>query len=549
MVNLFSVYYMANDPFMARFFSYLSFFTFCMLILVTSSDLVQFFIGWELVGICSYLLINFWYTRKQANISAMKAVLVNRVGDFFLLYGICLVMVKFNVTSFIDLNWKLMFLADSNLNYISFLFFIAVMSKSAQFGLHSWLPDAMEGPTPVSALLHAATMVTAGVFLLLRLSTLFELSLLTSKFIVIVGSFTSFFAATTGLAQTDIKKIIAFSTCSQLGYMVAACGFGQFNLAFFHLVTHAFFKSLLFLCAGIVIHTLSGEQDIRKMGGLKNIIPSTYIAMTVASFSLSGIPYLSGFYSKELIVSYSLISNSSISFFSSILLILSAFLTSLYSAKTLYYVFISSPRLPNKKFIKIHSDGFDIFCTHLPLFVLSILSIYAGFFFKEALVGYGSNSLLNTLSEFSYYGSDILWVEFIPCFYKILLFISSIFGYVYYYLLFIGFRNFHIMFNNTLFNKNIYSFFYNRWYFDFVISYFFNFFFLSKFDSLFSHIIQNSFIDNLFVFKIAKSVDSSNASLKFETTLTPQNYLNYTVFSSFFFIFFLTISNSLFYYI
>jgi len=251
MVNLFSVYYMANDPNISRFFSYLGLFTFCMLLLVTAIDLMQFFIAWELVGLCSYLLINFWYTRKQANIASTKAVLVNRVGDFSFLFGMSILFINIGSLNIYDLSWIALTNMFENLDYniISFLMFIAVMSKSAQIGLHMWLPDAMEGPTPVSALIHAATMVTAGIFLMIRLSSLFIVSEKTLVFVSLVGSITALFGSTTGTAQTDIKKIIAFSTCSQLGYMVSACGLGYFNFAFFSFSNSRIFQIIIiFIC-------------------------------------------------------------------------------------------------------------------------------------------------------------------------------------------------------------------------------------------------------------------------------------------------------------
>lgn len=536
MVNIFSIYYMANDPFIIRFFSYLSLFTFCMLLLVTASDLLQFFIGWELVGMCSYLLINFWYTRKQANIAAAKAVLVNRVGDFFLLYAISLLFLKFGTLNIYDLSW--VFITSSYdfvyFNKICLFIFIAVMSKSAQIGLHMWLPDAMEGPTPVSALIHAATMVTAGIYLLLKLSTLFLISGLILKIIIIIGSTTALFGATTGAAQTDIKKIIAFSTCSQLGYMVTSCGLGQFNIAFFHLITHAFFKSLLFLSAGTIIHTFSGEQDIRKIGSLGSILPVTYSAIVVASLALSGIPYLSGYYSKELIISYALISENWIGYLSGIVLIISAIFTSGYSAKLIYYIFISKNKDSEDNILNYHqedSENIKIFQI-APLYLLSIMSIFVGYLFKDMVAGIGSNITLNVFDEFNTLNSKVLWVEFLPFYLKFILNLSSFSGFIFYFLVHMDILNI-----NTFLEKNdkvqtINSFFYNRWYLDSTISYFINYILLFIVEDVNINVLQTKFID-LFTVKIVNNLTDSTSSVYGELGVnTPYQYVKLTVFSA-----------------
>jgi len=301
LVHLYSIEYMGHDPHQPRFMSYLSLFTFFMLILVTANNLLQMFIGWEGVGLASYLLINFWFTRIQANKAAIKAMLINRIGDFFLLLGIFSIYLLFESIDYDILlsqvtlitNYKLIvgsskiFLID----FICFCIFFGAMGKSAQFGLHTWLPDAMEGPTPVSALIHAATMVTAGIFLIARTSFLFEFSPIVLNFITIVGALTAFFAATTGIFQNDIKKVIAYSTCSQLGYMTFACGLSGYDVGIFHLSNHAFFKALLFLAAGSIIHAVADEQDMRNMGGLKKILPLSYSAVLIGSLALTGFPF------------------------------------------------------------------------------------------------------------------------------------------------------------------------------------------------------------------------------------------------------------------
>lgn len=283
LVHLYSSEYMENDPHLPRFMSYLSLFTFFMIILVTANNFVQMFVGWEGVGVSSYLLINFWFTRIQANKSAIKAMLVNRVGDFFILLGMFTIYIVFNTLDY-DIVFSLaplvyqnkitiLFFEFSVIDIICIFLFLGAMGKSAQLGLHTWLPDAMEGPTPVSALIHAATMVTAGVFLLIRCSHLFEYSPIALSFVTLIGSMTAFFAATTGLFQNDMKRVIAYSTCSQLGYMVFACGLSSYDVAIFHLSNHAFFKALLFLGAGSIIHAVADEQDMRRLGGLKNLLP------------------------------------------------------------------------------------------------------------------------------------------------------------------------------------------------------------------------------------------------------------------------------------
>eukprot|EP00611_Tribonema_gayanum_P029924 TRINITY_DN8161_c0_g1_i1.p1 TRINITY_DN8161_c0_g1~~TRINITY_DN8161_c0_g1_i1.p1 ORF type:complete len:459 (-),score=-88.51 TRINITY_DN8161_c0_g1_i1:4555-5931(-) len=311
-VHLYSIEYIGNDPHLSRFISYLSLFTFFILILVSADNFLQIFVGWEGVGLCSYLLINFWFTRIQANKAAIKAILVNRIGDFGLALGIFTVFICFD-----SIDYSVVFgLAPAlkgqtfyfggiyfdTLNLIGVLLFVGAVGKSAQLGLHTWLPDAIEGPTPVSALIHAATIVTAGVFLLGRCSPLLEYAPKALSIVAILGGITAFFAATTGLVQNDLKRVIAYSTCSQLGYIIFACGLSQYSVGVFHLANHAFFKALLFLGAGSVIHGLSDEQDMRKIGGLRRLLPFTYAIISLGSFSLIGLPFLTGFYSKDAIL-------------------------------------------------------------------------------------------------------------------------------------------------------------------------------------------------------------------------------------------------------
>lgn len=311
-VHIYSLDYMSSDPHIIRFIGYLSLFTFFMLFLVTSGNFVQLFFGWEGVGLSSYLLINFWYTRIQANKSAMKAIIVNRFGDFGIYFFLLIIYFFFRSFDFSIVFSSMPFLLNKEIyflnaniavvDFLSFFVFLGAAGKSAQIGLHTWLPDAMEGPTPVSALIHAATMVTAGVFVLIRLSPILEYSDNILFIISLFGGLTAFFAGTVGLVQYDIKKVIAYSTCSQLGYMFFSCGLSNYSVGLFHLFNHGFFKALLFLGAGSVIHALLDEQDMRKMGGLLKLLPLTYIAIFIGSLALLGFPFLSGFYSKDVIL-------------------------------------------------------------------------------------------------------------------------------------------------------------------------------------------------------------------------------------------------------
>ena len=349
-VHLYSLEYMGNDPHLPRFLSYLSFFTFCMLLLVTSSNLLLLLVGWEGIGLASYLLINFWYTRIAANKSAMKAMIINKIGDVSILLGIILWVCSFksaDISIINNISWlivgKSIYLSNYmfliNINYITvilFLFIIGVCAKSAQIGLHTWLPDAMEGPTPVSALIHAATMVTAGVFLLLRLVSLLKYDTNSLLLISFLGAITSFIAATIGLFQNDIKKIIAYSTCSQLGYMVLSCGLNNYSGGLFHLVNHGFFKALLFLSAGAIIHSMLDQQDIRRMGMLLKYLPISYLMILIGSLTIMGIPFLTGFYSKDFLLECVYSSNIFLTFFLYWLGIISAALTSFYSIKLLF---------------------------------------------------------------------------------------------------------------------------------------------------------------------------------------------------------------------
>ncbi|MDA1167212.1 MAG: NADH-quinone oxidoreductase subunit L, partial [Proteobacteria bacterium] len=378
LVHVYSIGYMSHDPNRPRFMSYLSLFTFSMLMLVVSDNFLQLFFGWEGVGLCSYLLIGFWYKKESANDAAIKAFLVNRVGDFGFAIGIFLIFYYFGSVNYDEVFLKAESLIDKEINFlginlnlitlICLTLFIGAMGKSAQFLFHTWLPDAMEGPTPVSALIHAATMVTAGVFLVVRCSPLFELSQFALNIVAIVGMITALFAASVALVQNDIKKIIAYSTCSQLGYMFFAAGVGAYHVAIFHLFTHAFFKALLFLGSGSVIHAFKDEQDIRLMGGVWKKLPYTWILMLIGTLALTGFPFLSGFYSKDAIIEFAFFKNSSIGYYAMSVGIFTAFLTAIYSWRLFFKTFHGSY---NNKSLPIEKTHESPAIMLIPLILLS----------------------------------------------------------------------------------------------------------------------------------------------------------------------------------
>ena len=397
-VHVYSMGYMEHDKSKPRFFSYLSLFTFAMLMLVTSDNFVQMFFGWEGVGVASYLLIGFWHHKDSANSAAMKAFIVNRVGDFGFALGIFGIFAAFGSlsfdtvfeaipgavgTTFYFLGWQL-----DTLNTLGMLLFIGAMGKSAQFLLHTWLPDAMEGPTPVSALIHAATMVTAGVFLVCRMSPLYENAEAASTFITYIGAFTAFFAATVGLVQNDIKRIVAYSTCSQLGYMFFAAGVGAYEAAMFHLFTHAFFKALLFLGCGSVIHALHDEQDIRKMGGMWSIIPLTYVLMIVGTMALTGVPPFAGYFSKDMMIESAYAAHSNAGLFAFWVGVIVAGMTAFYSWRLIFLVF-HGERKNTPEVYKAAHESPNIML--IPMGVLLLGSVLAGIVFYPAFVGDGAH--------------------------------------------------------------------------------------------------------------------------------------------------------------
>ena len=493
LVIIFSFEYMNSDPFFCRFISLLSIFSFFMILFVSSDNFIQFFLGWEGIGLCSYFLINFWFSRIQAVKSAFKALLVNRVGDVFLLASFSLIFLLFGTLDFSILNVLIPFFQEEfiylsfikiNLLYLISLFlFFGVVSKSAQIGLHTWLPDAMEGPTPVSALIHAATMVTAGVYLLIRISFLFEFIPEFLKIIALLGAFTAFFSATIALTQMDIKKLIAYSTCSQLGYMVFSCGLSLYSLSLFHLFNHAFFKALLFLSAGSIIHSLYNEQDFRKMGGLLKILPNSYISITIASLSLCGFPFLSGFFSKDLIIEYSILNFKFENIFFFWLIYICAFLTVLYSIKLSFLVFFNKFNFYSYKRNFIFDSGINIYISQI---ILVFFSIFSGFLFKEVFIGFSNFFIYDTIFEIP---KSISFFD-IECFYEIFYFFN--FGFL--YLILIKFLPLYFSFFCIIFYYFYFLFFYR------II--FFNFFFkLSKFFFFFSNKWYIDYFYNNFIIK------------------------------------------------
>jgi proton-translocating NADH-quinone oxidoreductase chain L len=489
-VHLYAASYMNIDPHQPRFFANLSLFTFFMMVLVTADNYFQLFVGWEGVGLCSYLLIGFWYNRLQANKSALQALVVNKVGDFaliiaivtlFLIQGETTLQTTFTLAPlFQSFEIVIGFWSISLGNFIGFLFFIGAVAKSAQIGLHTWLLSAMEGPTPVSALLHAATMVTAGIFLMIRSSIFWQQTPDILFLMTIIGATTAFFAATCGLVQHDIKKIIAFSTCSQLGYMFYSCGLGEYTSSLYHLTNHAFFKALLFLGAGAVIHALQGEQDLRRMGGLAQLMPVTYTAMLIASLSLLGFPFLSGFYSKDILIELAWVHYTIPSTFAFWLATLSAMLTAFYSTRLLYFVFLADTNTHKVVSIKVHETDQIMLSAFRPLIVGSIFS---GYFFHEAFVGMGTNFfmqnnefimplnsllyLLNTNLEYNY-----LECEFLPSFIKLIPVFFSFFGIFIAIILYTNSYNLLFILSKmqmtNSFVRQLHFFTIKKWYFDII---------------------------------------------------------------------------------
>jgi NADH-quinone oxidoreductase subunit L len=470
LVHLYSTGYMAEDPYRPRFFSYLSLFTFAMLMLVTADNLVQLFFGWEGVGLMSYLLIGFWYHKPEANAAAIKAFIVNRVGDFGFALGI---FAAFYMTGAIDFDTifaqapsligKTIHFVGRDLDaltVICLLLFMGAMGKSAQFLLHTWLPDAMEGPTPVSALIHAATMVTAGVFMVARLSPLFELSPTAQAVVTGVGAMTAFFAATVGLVQNDIKRVVAYSTCSQLGYMFVAMGVGAYSVGMFHLFTHAFFKALLFLGSGSVITAMHHEQDMRHMGGLKDRIPFTHVTMCIGTLALTGFPFTAGYYSKDAIIEAAYSGNNPMAGFAFGATVVAAALTAFYAWRLIFKTFWGAPH-DRGHYEAAHESPLTML---VPLALLAAGSLLAGLPFYDLFAGHGVEEFFRGSLTF---GKDnhvleemhtISWqIKWLPSVFMVVGWAIAIYFYLFKPSLPVELARQH---------QPLYKFLLNKWYFD-----------------------------------------------------------------------------------
>ncbi len=486
LVHIYSIGYMAEDPHIPRFQAYLSLFTFAMLMLVTADNFVQVFFGWEGVGLASYLLIGFWYKKPSANAAAIKAFVVNRVGDFGFALGIFAIFMVFNSVSFDTVFGAAAGQTGKTFNFLGYdvdiltmiclLLFVGCMGKSAQLGLHTWLPDAMEGPTPVSALIHAATMVTAGVFLVARCSPLFEHAPVALEVVTIVGASTAFFAATVGLVQNDIKRVIAYSTCSQLGYMFFAAGVGAYEAAIFHLFTHAFFKALLFLGAGSVIHAMHHEQDMRNMGGIWRHIKLTYAMMWIGNLALAGVPFFAGFYSKDMILEVAYSAHSGVGSYAFALGIIAAMFTAFYSWRLLFMTFHGEPRWGGHGHgHDDHGHGHDDhghghtphespWVMTIPLILLAIGAVAAGFVFYDDFVGEHREAFWGGAIFVGAHNEVIEHAHHVPVWVKLLPLVVTAFGIFLAWVFYILKPTWPSRLAKT--HKELYAFLLNKWYFD-----------------------------------------------------------------------------------
>ena len=469
LVHLYSIGYMDEDPNRPRFFAYLSLFTFAMLMLVTSDNLVQLFFGWEGVGLASYLLIGFWYYKPSANAAAIKAFVVNRIGDFGFALGIFAIFALVGSIDFETVFAAAPGLAGKNIDFFGWhadaltltclLLFMGAMGKSAQFLLHTWLPDAMEGPTPVSALIHAATMVTAGVFMVARLSPLFELAPDAQAVVMFFGATTAFFAATVGLVQNDIKRIVAYSTCSQLGYMFVAMGAGAYSVGMFHLFTHAFFKALLFLGSGSVIYAMHHEQDIRNMGGLWRKIPFTFFVMCIGTMALTGVPFFAGYFSKDAIIESAYVSHNPLAVYGFLATVIAAGLTAFYSWRLIFKTFFGEPH-DEEHYEAAHESPLTML---IPIGILAAGSIFSGFPFKELFAGNGVEEFFrNSLKMHPHIIEDMeesipQWIKLLP---TAMMVIGTYLSYVFYI------RRPYMPVGLAREHQILYQFLLNKWYFD-----------------------------------------------------------------------------------
>ena len=487
LVHIYSAGYMSEDPNIPRFQSYLSLFTFAMLMLVTADNFVQVFFGWEGVGLASYLLIGFWYKKPSANAAAIKAFVVNRVGDFGFALGIFAIFLVFGSLSFDTVFPAVGAYAGKTFSFLGYdvdivtticlLLFVGCMGKSAQLGLHTWLPDAMEGPTPVSALIHAATMVTAGVFLVARCSPLFEFSPVALEVVTIVGASTAFFAATVGLVQNDIKRVIAYSTCSQLGYMFFAAGVGAYEAAVFHLFTHAFFKALLFLGAGSVIHAMHHEQDMRNMGGTWKYIKFTYAMMWIGNLALAGVPFFAGFYSKDMIIEVAYSAHSGVGNYAFTLGVLAAAMTAFYSWRLLFMTFHGEKHWGGHG----HDDHGHAHDGHghddhghtphesplvmlLPLALLAVGAVFSGWYFYDSFVGEAREAFWNGAIFVGEHNEVIEHAHHVPEWVKLAPLVATVLGILIAFWFYILKPRIPVALAKT--NKELYAFLLNKWYFD-----------------------------------------------------------------------------------
>jgi len=471
MVHVYSIGYMHGDPSIPRFMAYLSLFTFFMLALVTSDNFVQLFFGWEGVGLMSYLLVGFWYDRPSANAAAIKAFLVNRIGDFGFSLGIYAVFVIFGSLDFGTVFGAAPKAVGTTMNFLGWqvdsltlaciLLFIGAMGKSAQIPLHTWLPDAMEGPTPVSALIHAATMVTAGVFMVARLSPLFEYAPTALAVVGIIGGTTAIFAASIGMVQPDIKRVVAYSTCSQLGYMFAAAGVSAYGAAIFHLFTHAFFKGLLFLCCGSVIHAMGGEQDMRRMGGLWRKTPVTYVTMWIGALSLSALPFFSGYYSKDTILEAAWASGSAVGRYAWVLGTVAALMTAFYISRVMFMTIHGEPRAGEEAMHHAHESPWVML---VPLIVLAIGAAFFGFLGFDSFVGDGRaafwKSSILVLPQYD----SLAAAEGVPALVRFMPLIFALIGIAIAYVFYIVDPRIPVWLASQF--RSLYLFLLNKWYFD-----------------------------------------------------------------------------------
>lgn len=471
MVHFYSVGYMHHDPAQGRFMAYLSLFTFAMLMLVTADNFVQLFFGWEGVGLASYLLIGFWNQKDSANAAAIKAFVMNRIGDFGLALGIFAVFLTFGTLNFDGVFEQIAAKTDDyseflgyhvhTLSLIGVLLFIGAMGKSAQLGLHTWLPDAMEGPTPVSALIHAATMVTAGVFLVARMSPLYEFTPEVRDFIAIVGACTAFVAATIALTQFDIKRVIAYSTMSQLGYMFFALGVSAYGAAMFHLFTHAFFKALLFLGAGSVIHAMSDEQDMRRMGGIWKMIPFTYAMMWIGSLALAGVPVLAGFYSKDMILEAAFAAHSPVGAFAFWMGIAAAFMTAFYSWRLIFMTFHGKPRADEKVMDHVHESPLIM---TVPLAFLAVGAVAAGMVFAPHFIGELRGDFWGAAIQVLAENDTVERAHHVPTWVKILPIATGASGILLAFVFYMRARHWPAEVAGRF--SRLHGFLFNKWYFD-----------------------------------------------------------------------------------